>query len=63
VKISVEKSNEDFTTLAITVDAKHDVSFRTSILTKTLTTEVLLDYVLAGMLIVTADMEELGLVD
>jgi hypothetical protein len=62
-KISVEKSNDDFTSLSITVEAKYDVSFRTLILTKTLTTEVLLDYVLAGMLIVTKDMEEYGLVD
>lgn len=62
-KISVEKANDDFTTLVIEVDAKYDVSFRTSILTKTLTTEILLDYVLAGMLIVTKDMEEFGLVD
>lgn len=61
VKISVEKSNEDFTNLAIAVEAKYDVRFHTSILTKTLTTEVLLDYVLAGMLIVTTDMEEFGL--
>lgn len=62
-KISIEKSNDDFTLLVIEVDAKYDVSFRTLILTKTLTTEVLLDYVLAGMLTVTADMEEFGLVD
>lgn len=63
VKIHVQKSGEDFTSLGITVDAKYDVSFQTLILTKTLTTEVLLDYVLAGLLIVTADMEEYGLVD
>lgn len=62
-KISVEKANDDFTALRIEVEAKYDVSFHTLILTKTLTTEVLLDYVLAGLVIVTADMEEYGLVD
>lgn len=61
VKINVQKNGEDFTSLAITVDAKYDVNFQTLILTKTLTTEVLLDYVLAGMHIVAADMEEYGL--
>lgn len=63
VKIHVHKNSDDFTSLGITVEAKYDVSFQTLILTKTLTTEVLLDYIVAGMLIVAADMEEYGLLD
>lgn len=63
VKITVEESNDDFTALVIAVEAKYDVGFSAPILTKTLTAEVLLDYIDAGLRIVAAEMEEYDLLD
>ena len=63
VKIFVQKSNEDFTALDIAVDAKYDIKFHTYILTSTITTEVLLEYVRAGLRRVFEDMKEFGVVE